>query len=228
MKEQVVILTGAFGALGRAVGHTLVAGGARVVLVDAAPAVPAGLASAALVLPGIDLSDYGATQAMVTRVTTTLGGVDALVNVAGGFRWETIEGGDIATWDLMYMMNLKTALHSCKAALPALLASGHGRIVNIGAGAAGKAALGMGAYTASKAGVMRLTEALAEEGKDRGLNVNAILPGIIDTPTNRKDMPDADVTRWVAPQAIADVVAFLLSDAARAITGAGIPVMGRL
>ena len=75
---------------------------------------------------------------------------------------------------------------------------------------------------------MRLTEALTEEGKDRGLTVNAILPGIIDTPTNRKDMPEADFSRWVAPQAIADVVAFLLSDAARSITGAGIPVTGRL
>jgi NAD(P)-dependent dehydrogenase (short-subunit alcohol dehydrogenase family) len=112
--------------------------------------------------------------------------------------------------------------------LPHLLDRPGSRIVNIGAGAAGKAGAGMGAYAASKSGVLRLTEALSEETKDRGLTVNAVLPSIIDTLANRKDMPDADVSRWVTPEAIADVVAFLLSDAARAITGAGIPVMGRV
>ena len=125
----------------------------------------------------------------------------------------------------MHTVNLKTALHACKAALPHLLERA-GRVVNIGAGAAGKAAAGMGAYAASKAGVLRLTEALSEETKDRGMTVNAILPGIIDTPANRKDMPDADTSRWVTPQAIAEVVGFLLSDAARAVTGVGLPVTG--
>ena len=228
MKNRVVILTGAFGALGRVVARTLAETGAHVALVDAARTAPTDLPADALPLPGVDLADFAATQAMVGDVQRAFGRLDALVNVAGGFRWETVEGGDIATWDLMYAMNLKTALHACKAALPSLLASGRGCIVNIGAASANKAAMGMGAYAASKAGVMRLTETLAEEGKDRGLTANAILPGIIDTPTNRKDMPDADFNRWVAPQAIADVVAFLLSDAARSVTGAGIPVTGRL
>ena len=125
-------------------------------------------------------------------------------------------------------MNLRTAVVCCKAALPALLERGAGCIVNIGAGAAAaRAAAGMGAYTASKAGVQRLTESLAEEVKDRGVRVNAVLPGTIDTPRNRADMPDADVARWVAPEAIADVIVFLASDAARAVTGASIPVFGR-
>jgi len=128
----------------------------------------------------------------------------------------------------MYNINLKTVLNVCQAGLPHLLQRPGARIVNIGAGAAGKAAAGMGAYAASKAGVLRMTEALAEETRDRGLTVNAVLPGIIDTPANRRDMPDADFSRWVSPQALADVIAFLLSDAARAITGAGIPVLGRL
>ena len=115
-----------------------------------------------------------------------------------------------------------------KTALPAMLERGRGRIINIGAGAAaGRAAAGMGAYTASKAGVQRLTESLSDEVKDRGITVNAILPGTIDTPRNRADMPHADFTRWVAPEEIAEVILFLASDAARAVTGAAIPVLGR-
>jgi NAD(P)-dependent dehydrogenase (short-subunit alcohol dehydrogenase family) len=124
-------------------------------------------------------------------------------------------------------MNLKTALAVSRAALPHLLARGTGRIVNIGAGAAGRAAAGMGAYTASKAGVERLSEALAEEVKDRNITVNTILPGTLDTPANRAAMPDADTTRWVEPAAVADVAAFLASGAARAVTGAAIRVFGR-
>jgi len=231
MKDKTVIVTGAFGALGRVVARTLAAQGARLALVDAAPTVPDALAtefSAHLLLPGVDLTSPGATQAMVAQVVARYRTLDALVNVAGAFRWETVAEGDPATWDLLFTVNVKTALNACRASLPHLLDRPGSRIVNVGAGAAGKAAAGMGAYAASKSGVLRLTEALSEETKDRGLTVNAVLPSIIDTPANRKDMPDADVSRWVTPEAIADVVAFLLSDAARAITGAGIPVMGRV
>ena len=129
---------------------------------------------------------------------------------------------------VFYSLNVKTALNVCRASLPHLLGRPHARIVNIGAGAAGQAAAGMGAYAASKSAVLRLTEALAQETKEQGVNVNAVLPSIIDTPANRKDMPQADFSRWVTPEAAADVIAFLLSDAARAITGAGIPVAGRI
>ena len=156
-----------------------------------------------------------------------MGGVDVLVNVAGGFRWETIADGKLETWDFLYAINLKTAVCACKAALPHLLAR-QGRIINVGAGAAVKAGVGMGAYAASKAGVAKFTEALAEELKDKGVNVNAVLPSIIDTAANRADMPTADFTRWVQPAALADVIAFLASDGARAITGASIPVSGRV
>ena len=231
MKDKSVIVTGAFGALGRVVARTLAAQGARLALADAAPVVPEALASefsAHLLLPGVDLASQGATQAMVAKAVARHRALDAVVNIAGAFRWETIAEGDPATWDMLFTVNVKTVLHACRASLPHLLDRPGSRIVNIGAGAAGKAAAGMGAYAASKAGVLRLTEALSEETKDRGLTVNAILPSIIDTPANRKDMPDADVSRWVTPEAVADVVAFLLSDAARAITGAGIPVMGRM
>ena len=231
MKDKSVIVTGAFGALGQVVARTLAAQGARLALVDAAPAAPEALASefsAHLLLPGVDLTQQDATRAMVAKAVGRHRTLDAVVNVAGAFRWETIADGDPATWDMLFTVNVKTALNVCRASLPHLLDRPGSRIVNIGAGAAGKAAAGMGAYAASKSGVLRLTEALSEEAKDRGLTVNAILPSIVDTPANRNDMPDADVTRWVTPEAIADVVAFLLSDAARAITGAGIPVAGRV
>lgn len=230
-KNQVVVVTGAFGALGRAVARAFATRGARLALLDVAAQPPASLreefGAEPLLFGGVDLSDMEATRRVMSVVTMHFGGIDVLVNVAGGFRWQTIEGGSVEAWDDLYAMNLRTAVVCCKAALPAMLERGAGRIVNIGAGAAAKAGAGMGAYTASKAGVQRLTESLSEETKDRGITVNAILPGTIDTPRNRADMPDADFTRWVAPASIAEVIVFLASDAASAITGAAIPVFGR-
>ncbi|MBI4756824.1 MAG: SDR family NAD(P)-dependent oxidoreductase [Betaproteobacteria bacterium] len=231
LQDKVVAVTGAFGNLGMAVAQAAAARGAQVALVVRAPAagaprLPAALAGA-LVLGGVDLAVFDSARAAMEAVASRFGGLDALVNVAGGFRWETLEGGDLATWDFLYHMNLRTAATASKAALPHLLSRGAGRIVNIGAGSAVRAQAGMGAYAASKAGVARLTEALSEEVKDRGITVNAVLPSIIDTPQNRVDMPDADFSRWVPPEAIADVIMFLLSERARAVTGALIPVCGR-
>jgi NAD(P)-dependent dehydrogenase (short-subunit alcohol dehydrogenase family) len=227
---SVVVVTGAFGALGRTVASTFAARGARLALLDLAPApaLPlAGIDEDALLLGGVDLADMEATRRAMAAAALRFGGIDVLVNVAGGFRWERLEDGDPATWDQLYAMNLRTAVVCCKAVLPAMLGRGAGRIVNIGAGAASRASAGMGAYAASKAGVQRLTESLAEELKDRGITVNAVLPGIIDTPRNRADMPDADFSRWVAPAAIAEVIVFLASDGARAVTGAAVAVTGR-
>jgi NAD(P)-dependent dehydrogenase (short-subunit alcohol dehydrogenase family) len=227
--DTAVVVSGAFGALGAAVARRFAARGARVALIDRT-AVPQWAAQEFgpphVLLGGVDLTAQGAADAALAGAAAT-GGVHVLVNVAGGFRFETLEHGDIATWELMFAMNLKTAVVASKAALPHLLASGVGRIVNVGAGAAARAGAGMGAYTASKAGVERFTEALAAELKDRHVTVNAVLPGTIDTPANRAAMPNADVTRWVAPEAVADVVLFLASDAARAVTGAAIRVFGR-
>ena len=152
---------------------------------------------------------------------------DTLVNVAGGFRWETVEGGSIATWDRLYALNLRTTANASMAALPHLIKSGRGSIVNVGANGAQKAGAGFGAYAASKAGVHRLTEALAEELKGR-VTVNAVLPSIIDTPANRADMPQADFAKWVRPADLAALILFLASDEARAVTGALIPVTGGL
>lgn len=232
------MVTGGFGILGRAVGALLVERGARVILLDRAP-VPGGAAAinTANLTPigGVDLSDPEAAGTAFKSISEQLAadqgghGIDALVNVAGGFSWETVEAGSIDTWDRLYAMNLRTAVVSAQAALPyLLLANAGGRIINTGALASIKSGFGMGAYAASKAGVARFTEALAEELKDRGVTVNAVLPSIIDTPANRADMPDADASRWVTPRALAAVIAFLLSDDAAPITGACLPVGGRV
>jgi NAD(P)-dependent dehydrogenase (short-subunit alcohol dehydrogenase family) len=222
-----VAVTGGFGALGRAVAEVLTGQGARVALLDKAPA-PAVLPACELALGGVELSDGAAANAALAQVAAGLGGLDGLVNVAGGFHWELINGGSVDTWDAMHQMNLRTALLASQAALPHLRQSTQGRIVNVGALASQQAAQGMGAYAASKAGVARLTEALAEELKDQGITVNAVLPSILDTPANRADMPQADFSRWVQPAQLAEVIAFLLRDAAAAVTGALIPVRGRV
>lgn len=226
LDRKVIAITGGFGNLGMAVARVIAAQGAKLALIDRAPPA-AGTPDGALLLGGVNLSSLDEAQKAVASIVEKFGRLDGLVNIAGTFRWETLEQGNLDTWDFLHTINLRTAAAASKAALPQLLRQG-GRIVNIGANAAGKAAAGMGPYAASKSGVARLTEALSEEVKDRGINVNAVLPSVIDTPQNRADMPDADFSRWVAPEAIADVIVFLLSESSRAVTGALVPVTGRV
>ena len=226
-----VVVTGAFGSLGMAVARAFREQGANLALIDCAQpptGIEADFSAPHCVLGDVDLTRLESAKAAMDTVRETLGSIDALINIAGGFRWQTVEQGDIDGWDRMFAINLKTAVVATKTALPQLFKSQAGRIVNVGAGAAARpASAGMGAYTASKAGVHKLTESLAEELKDRGITVNAVLPGIIDTPQNRADMPNADYSRWVQPAAIASVIAFLASPAAAAVTGALVPVYGR-
>jgi NAD(P)-dependent dehydrogenase (short-subunit alcohol dehydrogenase family) len=228
LSGKVVVVTGSDGVLGQAVAATLCAHGAKLALLEHSPAPSTALPAGALRYGGVDLTLEDAARSVMERVVKDTGRLDGLINVAGGFRWETLAGGTLGNWDSMYRLNLRTAVVACQAALPYLLQAGAGRIVNVGAMAAGKAAAGMGAYAASKAGVAKLTEALADELKDRGITVNAVLPSMLDTPRNRLDMPKADFTRWVAPVEAAEVIAFLVSDEARAVTGALIPVAGRI
>ena len=227
LSGKVLVVTGADGALGQAVAATLSGYGAKLALITHGRTVgmlPAG----AHHYGGIDLTLEPAARSVMEQVTKDAGRIDGLINVAGGFRWEKLGEGTIDSWDTMYKLNLRTAVVSCQAALPYLLKSMSGRIVNVGAMAAQKAAAGMGPYVASKAGVAKLTEALAEELKDRGITVNAILPSTLDTPKNRADMPKADFTRWVTVGEAAEVIAFLVSDKASAVTGALIPLAGRV
>src|SRR5271169_2008514 len=228
LSGKVLVVTGSAGALGQAVAATLSGYGARLALLDHSRSPSLAQPAGALHYGGVDLTQVDAARSAIGQVAKQAGRLDGLINVAGGFRWEKLEGGTLDSWDAMYRLNLKTAVVACQAALPHLLQAGGGRIVNVGAMGAIKAAAGMGAYAASKAGVAQLTEALAAELKDRRITVNAILPSTLDTPQNRRDMPQADFTRWVSPVEAAEVIAFLVSDAARAVTGALIPVVGRV
>ena len=221
------IVTGAFGFLGQAVTACMIAHGARLALVGKRPGPRVNHPADALLYTGIDLSQADAAAEVFERISKETGRIDGLVNLAGGFHWDKLQGGTLESWESMFRINLLTAVVSCEAVLPYLLRSEAGAIVNIGSLGAVKATCGMGAYAASKAGVVKLTEALADEMKDRGITVNAILPSVIDTPRNRADMPGADFTRWVSPKAVAEVIVFLVSDLARAISGATLPVAGR-
>ncbi len=221
MLGKVVVVTGGFGVLGRAVAEAAQAKGARVVRVDLAPA-PADAAETDF--GGVDITDAAAASGAIQAIVQRTGGLDVLVNVAGGFTWTTLQDGGAEAYARMYKMNVATTATMTAAALPELLKRPGARIVNVGAAAATKAAAGMGAYAASKAGVARLTESLAEELKGHDITVNAVLPSILDTPTNRADMPGADTGEWVRPASLAEVILFLASPAAAVISGALVPV----
>jgi NAD(P)-dependent dehydrogenase (short-subunit alcohol dehydrogenase family) len=226
LSGKVFIVTGAFGALGQAVTACMLAHGAKLALVGKRPDPRMQCPAGALLYAGVDLLQKDAAAEVVERVFKDTGRIDGLVNLAGGFHFDKLEGGALESWEDMFRVNLLTAVVSCAAVLPYLLRRGSGNIVNIGAMGAIRATSGMGAYAASKAGVVKLTEALADEVKDRGITVNAVLPSVLDTPANRADMPAADFTRWVSPSAVAEVIVFLVSDLA--ISGATLPVAGRV
>jgi NAD(P)-dependent dehydrogenase (short-subunit alcohol dehydrogenase family) len=232
MALRSVVVAGAFGALGSVVARLFADRGAAVCLIDAAKSAPepilAHFTAPHGVHAAVNLDSLAAAQSAFDAVGTRAG-IDVLINVAGAFRWELLGESALDVWQQQFDSNLKTAVVATRASLPYLLrAQAGGRVINIGAGAAAaRAARGMGAYTAAKAGVHRFTESLADELKDHGVTVNAVLPGTIDTPANRRDMPDADASRWVTPHDVAEVIWFLASHEARAVTGALIPVNGR-
>lgn len=217
MAERHMIVTGGLGALGRVVVRRALAQGWRVTAIDhghhEGDAEPGER-----VIGGVDLTDAAAAD----RAFSKAGEADALLNIAGGFTWQTVADGDPAAWSRMFAMNVTTALNASRAVR---FGSRGGAIVNVGAFAAlGPAAAGMGAYAASKAGVHKLTESLAAERAGEGVRVNAVCPSTLDTPANRKDMPDADPGAWVHPEDLADLMLFLASDASAAVTGALVPV----
>jgi NAD(P)-dependent dehydrogenase (short-subunit alcohol dehydrogenase family) len=230
---QVALVTGAAGNLGLALCQALAAHGARVAMVDRNPqtleAARAALpASSDAAIFTADLISPGSVADMVERVSTHFGRVDILANIAGGFTMgPPLHETEDKDWDFMMDLNARTVFNACRAVIPHMIAQGSGRIVNVAARAATEGKAQMAPYCASKAAVITLTESLAAELKDSGINVNCILPGTVDTPQNRAAMPDADVGRWVPPAALADVILFLASNAARCVTGAAVPVYGR-
>jgi NAD(P)-dependent dehydrogenase (short-subunit alcohol dehydrogenase family) len=226
MDGKVIVVTGASGALGKVVAEAALARGARLAGIDHAASQVAAT-SHRIEFGGVDLSDAAQAKKAVDAAAAHFGRLDALINIAGAFAFEAVAEGDPGTWQRMYTLNVLTALNASRAALPHLATSGSGRIINIGAMGALQAGAGMGAYAASKAGVHRLTEALAAEWKGK-ITVNAVLPSIIDTAANRASMPKADFSKWVTPEELANVILFLTSDAASAVTGALLPVSGRV
>lgn len=231
LARKAIVITGAYGALGSATARAAVEAGGQVALIDRATDAPPGLTEAcgpdAIHLGGVDLSVAADASKAINAAHEGLRGLDVLINIAGAFRWQTVAEGDPQTWDLLYAINVKTAVNASRAAL-AHMRKGGGRIINIGANAASKAGAGMGPYAAAKAGVHRLTESLAEEVKELGITVNAVLPSILDTPANRAQMPQADFGKWVTPLALASVILFLASDESQAVTGALLPVTGKV
>jgi len=226
MQKKVVVITGAAGALGRVVADRALNDGAIVAVIDHGhndiSSTPQRLQ-----IGGVDLSDAAQASKAIEDVIAQFGRIDVLINIAGAFKFETIADGDTKSWETMHRLNLLTALNTSRAAIPYLIKSSAGRIVNIGAIGALDAGSGMGPYAASKAGVHKLTEALAAELKGK-VTVNAVLPSTIDTSANRRDMPNADFAKWVSPDELASVILFLASDAASAVTGALVPVRGRV
>lgn len=226
MQGKVVVITGGFGVLGRAAGKVVHEAGANVVLVDYMPAPSAPLSEDSITIGGVDLISAEAALAAMRTAHQTHGRIDALLNIAGGFTWSRVADAAIDQWEKMFAINTKTAVNASKAALPYLIET-KGAIVNVGANGALKAGAGFGPYAASKQGVHKLTEVLAEELKGK-VRVNAVLPSVLDTKANRDDMPNADFSTWVQPEELARVMLFLASPQAREITGALIPVTGRV
>lgn len=232
-EDKVVVVTGAAGNLGRAVAQAFAARGARLAMLDLneegiqaiIDELPAGTEAGAFTVNLLESESVNRTMA---GVIARFGRIDVLANIAGGFSMgPLVQDTDDRAWDFMMNLNARSVFYSCRAAIPNMLENGGGSIINVSARAALEGKARMAPYCASKAAVKTLTESLAAENKFDNINVNCILPGTIDTPQNREAMPDANFENWVPPAALADVVVFLASQAARCVTGAAIPVYGR-
>lgn len=225
--NRIVLVTGAKGGLGSFVTEAFLAAGDTVI--GTSKSIQASdFANPRFVAMASDLTDAASTSQLVNGVTRRFGRIDALVHVMGGFSGgKPVAETDDATWDRMMSLNLRSGFNILRAVIPTMRAAGSGRIVAIASRAAAEPAANIAAYGASKAALVSLIKSAALENKDRGITVNAILPGTMNTEANRKSDPAADFSRWVPPENVAYLVAFLTSDAASPITGAAIPVYGK-
>jgi NAD(P)-dependent dehydrogenase (short-subunit alcohol dehydrogenase family) len=234
LTDNVVMVTGAAGNLGQAVARAFQSAQARLVLVDRhpdrLPRLYPDLADSGehYLATGVDMTDEDAVGSMVQATLGRFGRIDVLANTVGGYRAGTrVHETPLETWDFVLNLNARTAFIVSRAVVPAMLAQKSGRIIHVSSRAGLQGGSRHAAQSVSKSAVIRLTETLSAELKRSGINVNCVLPGTIDTPQNRVDMPNAKTDRWVQPEEVADVIAFLASDAARAVTGAAIPVYGK-
>jgi NAD(P)-dependent dehydrogenase (short-subunit alcohol dehydrogenase family) len=231
---QVAVITGAAGNLGVAVARAFHGAGAKLALIDLSPDRFPNIfpdltqSSDCFFAPPTDGADPGSVALAVDEIKRRFGRIDILINTVGGYRAGTsLHETPLGDWEFMLGLNARSVFVMCQAVVPQMLGQNQGRIVNVASRAALRGDAGHAAYSASKAAVVRLTESMDEELKNHGVNVNCVMPAIIDTPQNRAAMPDADFRKWVTPEAIADVILFLASEGARAIHGAAIPVYGR-
>jgi NAD(P)-dependent dehydrogenase (short-subunit alcohol dehydrogenase family) len=229
---RTVMITGASGNLGRAAAQAFAHRGARLFLLDRASYplqdLPGASQGRHLQSPA-DLLDAEAVRRATQDALQAFGRIDVLCNLAGGFAMgRPVHETSDAELEALFGINVRSMLNAVRAVVPAMVEAGQGKIVNVAAMSALRGAALMGTYCASKGAVIRLTESMAAELRDQQINVNCVLPSIIDTPENRAAMPDADATRWVGADALADVIVFLASNAARALNGAAIPVAGRV
>ena len=229
-KDKTVIITGAAGNLGRATAAAFEIAGANLVLVDQ---FAAALNAAYPCNEGhrikcpIDLMVLNEIEAAVTRAESRFGPIDVLAAIAGGFHMgETVHSLPGDKWELMMDLNARTLLNTTAVVVPKMIENSSGKIVTIGANAARQGMANMGAYIAAKSAVIRLTETMSSELRGKGVNVNCVMPSIIDTPENRSAMPAADPNNWVSPEKLANVILFLCSEEASAVHGACIPVIG--
>lgn len=233
LQGKVVVISGAAGALGGAVAHAFEAAGAKLALLDRRhdrlQSVCGALAGNPdhLLLGDIDMTKEDDVGRITTEIIERFGRVDALVNAIGGYRaGRAITETPLDLWEGMLALNARSVFLAMREVLPHMVAQGYGSVINVAARPGLRAPAKAAAYAASKSAVIRLTEGASAEVKHKGVRVNCILPGTIDTPANREAMPDAKHDRWVEPRAVADLVLFLASDASRGIYGAAIPVYG--
>ncbi len=234
LTNRIAIITGANGTTGQAVARRFLAAGARLVLIDRGR----GRLSAAfpelndssdhILIDAVDVSDPAVMQWVVQETVEHFDRLDILVNTVGGVRpWTALHQTPIEVWDELMNINARTVFVACQAVIPVMLEQGYGKIVNFASRAALSGGANASAYSAAKSAVLRLTESMAAELKSAGINVNCVIPGRIDSPQNRQSMPQTDPSLFVSPESLAEVILFLVSDAARDIYGAAIPVYGR-
>lgn len=231
-ENKVVLITGAVGNLGSAVASAFATAGAKLALTDhSSGRLDASFDTLSpdehLFLNGIDVTDETSVAAMVEQTAERFGHIDVLVNTVGGYRaGAPVHETALETWDRMLNLNARSVFVVSRAVIPHLLEQGSGHIINVSARAALSGGKGTAAYSSAKSAVIRLTESMAAELKDKGINVNCVLPGTIDTPQNRQARPSADASRWVTPESLAQVILFLASPEANDIHGAALPVRG--
>jgi NAD(P)-dependent dehydrogenase (short-subunit alcohol dehydrogenase family) len=233
-ERRVVMITGSAGNLGLAVARAFLDAHASLVLIDRAPDRLAHLfpelvnSEDHFLAQSVDLTDANAVAETVDEALRRFDRIDVLINAAGGYRaGPSVDATPLEDWDFIFNLNARSIFTTSRAVIPAMRRQRRGKIINVASRSALRGEANAALYSASKSVVVRLTESMAAELRDAGVNVNCVLPGIIDTPINRKAMPNGDFSRWVQPEALAEVIAFLASDAAREVTGAAVPVYGR-